>query len=56
MEVFCHPQKGEDDLGGGGEVRRVEVCAPEAEEEQMLGGWYLAEAESSQTPITALKC
>lgn len=36
--------------------RRVEVPAPAAVEEQMLGGWHLAEAESSQTLITALNC
>lgn len=35
---------------------RVEVPALAAVEEQMLGGWYLAEAESSQSLITALNC
>lgn len=35
---------------------RVEVPALAAVEEQMLGGWYLAEAESLQTLITALNC
>lgn len=35
---------------------RVEAPAPAVGQEQMLGGWLLAEAENSQTLIIALNC
>lgn len=35
---------------------RLERLVPAAVEEQMLGGWHLAEAVSSRTLITALNC
>ncbi len=54
-EAFCHPQRGKDGWWRR-EGRGWECWPPAAAEEQMLGGWHLAEAENSQTLITALNC
>lgn len=41
-------------MAGGGGRDEGKALAPAAAEEQMLGGWHLA--ESSQMLITALNC